>query len=71
MESGVHDDDAARLHRLAQGLPWQTDASLGNTAEIRNADLHFHGTGKRVHEAFGLPKCQVKNLTSEQRGLDR
>ncbi len=67
---GVHDDDAAWGHGFAQGMSWQADAPLGNAAEIRNADLDFQGTGKRVHEAFGLPQCQIKNLTYEQRGLD-
>jgi len=67
---GVHDDEAAWLQEFAQGMSWQADAPFGNAAEIRNADLDFQGTSKRVHEAFGLPQCQMKNLTYEQRGLD-
>lgn len=67
---GVHDDDAAWVQGFAQGMSWQADTPLGNTAEIRDADLDLQGTGKRVHEAFGLPQRQMKNLAYEQRGLD-
>ncbi|MGZ8159985.1 MAG: hypothetical protein ACXWT4_14380, partial [Methylobacter sp.] len=50
LESGRIDNyDTTWFHRFGQDMP-----GLGNAAEVRNGDVSFHNTGKRIHEAFGL-----------------
>jgi hypothetical protein len=52
--SRIHDDQSAELHRFAQHMAWQFDASFGEAAKVRNADLRIYRACHRDHEAFCL-----------------
>jgi len=51
---GINKENNGWLRCFSREMLGYIDAELGNAAEVRNDDISFHDTGKRLHETFGL-----------------